>query len=377
MKKYITKLLKKNKRNLNWLFVCRGPGETGQARSLARYAANKGKKVSFAIHQEKNLHFLKSDKDFKVFIAENPASLEQLIKRENPDVLLLFNSKMWGGDFLEKPSFKKPSLIIAVDSNWLFNDEKYFPVFQAIKWADKYFVIFPKKIYELGLKQNGGDFSISESFSKKIIPIGLIPSYKKPHKKEIGKIRKIFGIEKDEKFVFSYFSGFGAGHRVFAFNNLIEAISHLVEKGKKIKVLYLGPTEEIDPEKLNRPWLIKREGLPTDEYFNVLASSDLIFQHQGMVTLAQAISAQIPVIANVSVLDAKHLPMIHFWEVNPFKRAGACEMFSKNDQPEKIAEKIEQLLYNEKSRKEMIKNQKSIFEQGEKTAFNIITRLCP
>lgn len=373
MKKFTMKFLKRKENK--YLFVSMGPGETGQARALAKYIAKRGGEVLFCVLRGKNLSFLSRDKEFKIFITENPKKLKKIIEKEKPDIVLFFNSKTWGSfkGFSENPPFKKSHLTICVDSNWLFNDKRY-PAFRFIKWADKYFVLFPKKIFELGLKKNKGAFIIPRNILKKIIPIGFMPSYKKPSREKILETRKKYKIQRKEKFIFSYVSGFEAGHRVFAFNNLIDAVDRLIKKGKKIKVLYTGPTEDLDPDRLKRSWLMKKIGLSASDYFLTLASSDLVFQHQGMVTLAQAISSGVPVICNVHNLKGGPILRLHFWEVSPSKRAGVCEMFSKSTPIQKISEKIEQLLYNSRARQKMQKNQKLMLEQGEKKAFEILLK---
>jgi len=353
-----------------------GPGETGQARALAKYIVKSSGKIIFALCQKKNLHFLAKDKKFKIFFTENPCQLKDTVGKEKPDVILFFNSKMWGShfqDFQITPPFKKPLLTFCVDSNWLFN-EKTYPDFRFIKWADKYLILFPKKIFESGLKENGGGFTIPHSFLKKVLPIGFMPSYEKPKKKAILETRRKYEIEKDEKFIFSYFSGFGAGHRIWAFYNLIEAVDRLVKKGKKIKVLYVGPIESLDKKMLQRDWLMKKDGLSADDYFLTLASSDLVFQHQGMVTLSQAISANVPVIANVSVLKEVRFKKLHIFEVGPFNKAGLCDMLTKNTPCNEISKKIEELLYNNISRKKMIKKQRELFQRGEITAYKFIQK---
>ncbi len=381
MKKYITKWPKKakprkKKKPLKLLFVSRGPGETAQARALAKYASKKGSRIIFAPHQKRNLLFLSKDREFRVFLTETPRKLIKIAKKEKPEVILFFNTKMWA----RKPAFYKGSpfakniLTLGVDSNWLFNNKKY-PKYKFIEWMDKYLVLFPRMIFELGLKEKKGDFLVPKKMLDKIIPVGFIPSYKKPAQKARQRIRKKYGIRKDEKFIFSYFSGFGAGHRVFAFNNLIEAVDRLVKSGRKIKVLYVGSTNDLDKKMLKRKWLLKRAGLDSSEYFLTLSSSDLVFQHQGMVTLSQALSSQIPVICNVHILKDEALPRIHFWEVSPFKRAGVAEMFSKSTPIKKISKRIEELLYNPRKRKEMQRRQKEIFRNGEEIAFKVIKNL--
>lgn len=361
---------------IKYLFVAMGPGETGQARSLAKYISQKNGEIVFALRPEKILRFFAKDKEFRVFLAETPEKLKEIVEKEKPDVLLLFNSKMWTSrdNFLEIPPFEKPPLCLAVDSNWLFNDEKY-PSFRFIKWANKYLVLFPKRIFELGLKENNGAFVISPDVLKKIIPVGLIPTYKKPAKKEISAKRKEYGVKSGEKFIFSYFSGFGASHRIWAFYNLIKAVDKLIAAGKKIKVLYTGPTEGLEEKFLSRNWLIKKTGLSSEEYFLTLASGDLVFQHQGMVTLSQAISANIPTIANVSLLPRQKTAKLHFWEVSPFARTGVCSMLAKSAPTKIVAETIENLLYNDAAIKKMIEKQKEIFQRGEPTAHEIIIKL--
>lgn len=364
----------KSLKNIKYLFVARGPGEAGQARALAKFISQKGGKILFALQQAINLPFFLNDKEFEIFLTETPEKLKKIVEKEKPDVLLIFNSKMWGRrpEFSETIPFKHIPLVFCVDSNWLFNEERY--PYNYIKWADKYLVLFPQKVFELGLNKNGGHFTVSEELSKKIIPVGFIPAYVKPEQREIIKIRQKYNISRGEKFIFSYFSGTGAGHRIFAFNNLVSAVDTLVRKGEKIKVLYVGPIEDLRPGKLKRSWLIVKKELSGDEYFLTLASSDLVFQHQGMVTLSQAISAEIPAICNIRFSKEERLPRIHLWEVGPFERVKACKMFFKSASITEIAGTIKELLYNPESIKKMRNAQKAIFENGEQRTFDIIEK---
>jgi len=361
-----------------FLFVSRGPGETSQARALADYVASKEKNVYFSLHQKINYSFLEQDKDrFDISIAERTNNFirwDKTVKKVKPDVLLLFNSKMqgWSEDFKEN-SIKPKPITVCVDSNWLFNEKQY-PWYPFIKWADKYLINIPEKIFNLGLKENGGNFKISEKIKDKIEPVGLIPSYKKPPEKEKKRVRKKYNV-KNEKLIFSYFSGMGAGHRPWAFNNLIEAVELLQSKDQRIKVIYVGPIDNLDQEKLSHPWLITKDHLGIEEYYSALSSSDLIFQHQGLVTLSQAISAQVPVIANVANQPKEKMKKIHFWEVKPFAEAGVCSMIPRTDSTAAISEEIEQLLYNSKRRKSMQEQQKKHCTHGEKKAYDIIQKM--
>ncbi len=357
-----------------YLFVARGPGEAGQARAVAKFISQKGGQILFACQQENNLSWLANDKEFKVFVTETPEKLIQAVNNEKPEVVLIFNSKMWGRQegFSEKNPFNYSPLVFCIDSNWLFNEKKY-PYFY-IKWAQKYLILFPRNIFELGLKQNGGDFVISSDIQDRVIPVGFVPSYLKPSAQQIKKIRDKYGILPGEKFIFSYFSGLGAGHRIFAFNNLVSAIDSLIKKGRKIKVLYIGPTDDLDQKKLKKSWLATVNELPSDSYFLTLASSDLVFQHQGMVSLAQAISAQVPVICNIRFSKEERLPRIHLWEVGPFERAKACKMFFKSTPIKEIGKSIEKFLYDRKAIKKMKNIQKNILKNGEEEIFDIISK---
>lgn len=367
MKTSTTKSLK----NIKFLFVSRGPGETGQARALAKLLEENGAKIIFCLHQEKNKFFLKDDKEFSVFLTPTPADLKNILEKQKPKFLFLFNSKMWSDDFKKNPPFKKPDFVFCFDSNWLFNQKKY-PRYKYVEWADKYFILFPKKIFELGLKENGGNFEIEKKIKEKVLPVGFIPAYKPIREKE--KIRKKLAIKKNEKFIFSYFSGWGAGHRIWALEKMIKAVDVLIKKKNKIRVIYVGPIADLSLEKIKRNWLILKEKMSAKEFFITLASSDLVFMHQGMVTLAQAVGCKIPAILNVSVLK-KEIPWLHFAEVLPFKKAGICEMFSEKEKIKNISRTIEELLFNKNEIEKMSKKQSEIFEDGERRVFEEIKKL--
>ena len=359
-----------------FLFVARGPGETGQARGLAKYIFNHGGRIFFALHQKINYSFLKKDVGFSVSLTKNPEALRRMVRKVNPDVILLFNSKMWGSYkeefFVIPPSAR--AINVCVDSNWLFNIKKY-PFYHFIPWADKYFINIHCEIFRLGLKAHGGNFVIQQSMRDKIEPVGFIPTLKAPKIKERLAIRRKYRVKTNEKLIFSYFSGFGAGHRAWAFSNLISAIDSLTKKGYRIKVLYVGQTKDVDQEKIKRDWLFIEKELDGDNYYTTLSSSDLVFQHQGLVTLTQAISARVPVICNVSRLSNERLSKIHFWEVAPFARSGVCKMLRKSDTVGEVARTIEKLLYDSKEIARMKKTQRKYYTPGEPLVYEVIKKL--
>lgn len=351
-----------------------GPGETAQARAVANYFFQKGYEIIFCLHQEKNLLFLGDDKGFKIFLTPTPEKLEEILKREKSDFLFLFNSKMWDTNFKNHPPFPRPKHVFCFDSNWLFNSQKY-SFFDYLKWADYYFILFPKKIFQMGLKKNGGFFEIEDWLMPKILPIGFVPSYSPLTKEKRMETRKKLSVKKEEKFIFCYFSGWGATHREWAFKNFLKATQKLIDRGYKIKAFYVGPETELQKDKKYEKWLITREKLSVKEYFEILSSSDLIFMHQGMGTLAQGIACQIPIICNVSLLKGRPIPRLHFAEVSPFKKLGLCEMLTKSTNIREIAEIIKKLLYNVKERDQMMSKQKRIFQKGEENIFRKIKNL--
>lgn len=358
-----------------------GPGETSQARALATYIAEQGEDVYFGVRQKANLWFieLNGTRFKRIFIAPTADRFAKIARRIKPDVIVFCNSKIWEPDekFHQAPIF--PGAInVCLDSNWLFNKKLYPPKFKFISWADKYFITFPKRVFENGLKKNGGGFVIGREMRDKILPVGFIPSYSLSGAPRGNKarVRRKYKIKPGEKFIFSYFSGHGATHRVWAFYNLIKAVDKLISEDKKIKVLYVGRTDDLDPEMLQRPWLIAPGSIEAgDEFFLTLAASDLVFQHQGLATLSQAISARVPVIANIAYLKDKPLPRIHFWEVGPFEKAGVCKILTKSTLTEKVASEIKALLYDKKQINAIKTRQQKLYESGEKEAYSIIKGL--
>lgn len=374
--KISNKMRKKlKKKPIKFLIATMGPGETIQGIALANYALRKGADIVFAIRMEMNYIFFKNQKQkTKIYLIETLEKLKKIFKKEKPDVFVLCNSKIvsYYKDFLQNPPFPKP-ITVSIDSNWLFLKNE--PWYSFVEWADKYLIVFPKKVFDSGLKKHGGNYSLPPQIMKKIEPVGFIPSFKKISFKERLKIRKKYKIGKNEKLIFSYFGGFGAGFRLWALNNLIKATESLIQRRLKIKIICVWPKENIkNLEK--KSWLIRKESLSNEEFFSILSSSDLVFQHQGLGTLAQGISSQIPVIANVrNIEDEPHPKHAHAWEIAPFAKVNMCKMFYRSSPIEKIKKGMERLLYDKKEIKKMKDVQKKYYLPGEAKAYRIIMKL--
>lgn len=366
--------MKEKRKKNKFLIITMGPGETVQGTALAYYLLSKKERVVLATRLKTNYSFLKKTV-FKFFLAENTKKLKSLIKKERPDVVILCNSKIisYYQEFSKILPTPRP-LTVSLDSNWLFLKNQGWYDFP--EWLDKYLIVFPKKIFNLGLKKYGGHYDIPDSVMKKIETVGFIPSYKKIPLKTRINLRKRYKIGKEEKLIFSYFGGFGAGFRPWALENMLKATENLIRKGLKIKIFYTGPLNNSVQNISKKSWLIREKLLTEKQFFSLLASSDLVFQHQGLGTLAQAISSQVPVIANVRDLkDEPHSDHAHTWEVSPFAKLNLCRMLYKSTPVKEIEKQIKKLLYDDKEIKKMKNAQKKYYLAGEPRVYKLIKKL--
>lgn len=366
--------LKKTKR-VKFLIATMGPGETIQGIALYKYLLKKGADVAFSMRMKMNYVFFKNQgQKVRLYMAETPELFTNAFEKEKPDVLVLCNSKIvtYYKDFFQNPPLPKP-VTVTLDSNWLFLKNE--PWYSFAEWADKYLIVFPKKIFNSGLKKYGGNYDIPDREMKKIEIAGFIPSFKKIPAKERLKIRKLYGIKKDEKIIFSYFGGFGAGFRPWALDNLMVSTARLIGKGHKIKIIYACRKANVKNIE-EKSWMIRKKSLSDKDFFSILSSADLVFQHQGLGTLAQAISARIPAIANVrDIQDEPYARHAHAWEIDPFVKAHVCRMFYRSTPIEDIENGIEELLYNKKEINKMKTAQKKCYIPGEPAAYKIIKKL--
>lgn len=358
-----------------FLVATMGPGETSQGVAFARYALQHGAKVVFAVQREENLNFLGSAKERKSFtrvaMTETPAKLVSLIVKEKPDALILCNSKMFHEDpaFRDDPPPFKPKTF-SIDSNWLFSLDPR-AKYNYARWVDNYLINLPPAVFKAGLKKYGGAYEIHPSIMEKIRVVGLIPSYQKPTTTEIKKTRSKYGVLAGEKLIFSY-GGFGVTNKPEAIRDIFPAVKTLVAKGKKIKLIYVGEKANVEKQYERAPWLVHLEELGSNEFYLALASSDLIYQHQGLGTMAQAISANIPIIANVRNLPTGKFEHTHAWEVGPFQRVGACIMFYFGDSTASKQRAVEKLLFDKSAATKMKTSQRKIYQEGEAAALRIV-----
>lgn len=350
---------------LNFLIVTMGSGETGQGVALGKYLLGEGHQVAFGIFRKENTTFAQG-LSCQNKTLESPFLVKQEIEAGKYDVVVFCNSKMFNKDsgFFD-PELKTESLLVSLDSNWLFSESDFFPL---IKLVDRIYLNFPEEVYKIGLKINGGHFEIPDEIIRKIETVGLIPSYPPLDLSQRNQIRSEIGITLGQKLIFCYI-GNGINFRSDFYPHLLEIMDGLYLKFRdKIKVIFIGNRNN----KPERPWLIKNCDVVTSEKFHqLLAASDLVFQHQGLGTLEQAISAQVPVIANVTDTGANDENHTQIREIIPFTKIGLCKMHYYTDGVSTVLDSIEKLLFSVE-KESMIGSQKKQYSQGEKNILDDI-----
>lgn len=350
---------------LNYLLFAMASGETSQAYAIAEYLHAQGAHVTLILKKDVTRGFFTdSSPGFPVRMAPTVELLKQYVGEYKPNVVLLCNSKSFRDDetFWNAPSSLFPDqLVVTVDSNWLFLPTS--AVYPYNRWADRYYINLPSDVFYAGLLEHGGMFDIPKPIATRLEPIGCIPSYVPIADVERKKVRESYGLYDEEKLIFCYVSGFGAGSRSWVFDNLLHAVDEL--QHPKVRMLVFGDVTKIDLDSLKRNDIILPPKTNMDAFYLALAASDLVFQHQGLATLEQAISARIPTIANVTTYPDDEYPELHIGEVQPFAHMGVCVLHNKTTPISKIATSIHDLLFDETAIAHMKASQEKQWSDGE------------
>jgi hypothetical protein len=347
-----------------------GPGESSHAYAIAKHFKEKGHQVVFALQQSANVPFYSHSSLFDLVVTPTVTALQELVSRVRPRTILLCNSKAFNATAFAEIRPWETIPTFGVDSNWLF--ESAGP-YRCIQWLDRYFVVFPSSIFKLGLKENGGHFTIPAKILPRVVPVGFIPSYQKLDERVRWQIRQNLHIQSHEKLVFCYISGRGSGVMSFVLHNVCAAVEKLRSKGRAIKVLVVGNPDLVEKLPSYIPdWLLLQRSV-LEDFYPYLASTDLVFQHHGFATLVQALSAQIPVIANVAIQDAAY-PRLQVNEVTPLYRAGLCKLLYKSSPSDEIQDVVESLLYNEQEIGKMQEAQKKHYSKGEEAIYEAVKK---
>jgi len=346
------------------LFLVSGMGEYAQASSFALYL-EKQKIESLFIVPTQLEKAVKSD-NFNYQLIENNA--DEIISKINPSYLFLCNSKTVYDLITKKP---KADNILTLDSNWLFVPEK--SPFPVIEFVSSYVTVMPKKVFQAGLKENGGHYNLPKEILNKITTVGFIPSGHDYSEKKKQAMRKKYQ-KSNEKLIFCYF-GRGLTFEKYGskyIDNFFQAIDIINKDKIKARVIYAGN----GINKYNHyEWLETVEWFKTIEEFELtLSSCDLIVQHHGLGNLPKAIRSQIPAICFVPKVPKTqyHSPA---FEIEAFVKAKLCESLTNESSKKFIVNQVESLLYNSSCSSIMKKAQKKLFVDGEVKLHQLLIRL--
>jgi hypothetical protein len=352
---------------MKFLVFAMGPGESSHGYAIIQYLMERGHQTTFALRQHTNTNFYTSCPFFDLVVTPTLSDLQNLVSTAQPDAIIICNSKAFNDTPFVETCPWKTIPTFSIDSNWLFEPRG---INRCIQWLDKYFVTFPPSLFEQGLKENGGQFPIPSSMRSRIEPIGFVPSYQKPDELVKGRIRQALSIQPHEKLIFCYVSGYGAGVRNFVLDMLVPVINNLRRKGRAIKVFVTGNLDLIRKQSsYDFDWLLLPRQAVIEDFYSHIASVDLVFMHHGLATIAQAISAQVPVVANIALLPIDPSLQSEVGEIMPLHQAGLCELLYSHFDPCKIQDTIEALLYDDQTIQKMQQMQRKYACHGEQRLY--------
>jgi hypothetical protein len=329
---------------MKFLFLAEGLGEIAQGAAVAQYARKKGIESKF-INTIPTCHKYVKELGFEsVLLLDLPQikireTVNKSIVEHSPDAIFCCNSKTTKRIFLPKKGLN--SLIVSLDSNWLFEGmPAYF---------DRFFVCFPQKIFEINR-----NYQISDP---RVKPVGFIPSGYDLTKEDVLSVRKEYGV-KAEKLIFSYF-GRGITFRDFLIDKLLKAVAEINLGKSRVKLILLSDREVEREDVISIKWIKSDK-----DYNRYLAASDCVVCHHGMPTISKAILAKVPIISFIPDVREGVKPS-EACEVEPFMELGLCILLSYSDDPEKLKEALNQVIFGKKG-EEIRKEQSKYLIKGEK-----------
>lgn len=348
-------------------FLVRGLGEYAQAVAIAPLIRERGFTPLFLTDNAFLASLIEKDGFLLTFLTR-PDEANEKLKHIEANALFLCNAHTTRIYNLIRPTQIK--WIFSLDSNWLFNNEKYKklnqPKLLTYPWIDRPFVLFPRQFFLNNLKENGGYYEIDEAFKKKIITPGFIPSGPRFTDEQRRELRKKIGLSDREKFVVSYFSK--PEFHSSQIKEYIVQFQHYVKSAiAHINSTVNTPIAHFDLTSLwnNFTARIDISPLSTNHFDTIIGISDLVVMHYGYGTLPKVFANQIPVLCLLPRPNNK----VHtnFFEIKPCIDAKAIEyLFFDQVTEEAIFEKTRSLLFDTTAIKQMKSNQGRIFSKGEK-----------
>lgn len=347
-------------------FLVRGLGEYAQAAAIAPLIRESSFTPLFLTDNAFLASLIKKDGFLLTFFTRADEANEKL-KHIKAYALFLCNAHTTMIYNLIRPTQIK--WIYSLDSNWLFNNEKYKklnqPKLLTYPWIDRPFVLFPKQFFLNNLMENGGYYEIDEVFKKKIITPGFIPSGPIFTDDQRRELRQKIGLSDGQKLVVSYFSK-PEFHSSQIKEYIVQFQQYVKSAIKAISSTVNTPIAHFDLTSLwnNFQARINTSPLSTNDFDTIIGISDLVVMHYGYGTLPKVFANQIPVLCLLPRPDNQ----LHtnFFELKPCIDAKAIEYLFFDQATEKSIEDIARsLLFDPKAMKEIKSNQARIFSKGE------------
>jgi hypothetical protein len=348
-------------------FLVRGLGEYAQAIAIAPLIRERGFTPLFLTDNAFLASLIEKDGFLLTFFAR-PDEANEKLKHIEANALFLCNAHTTRIYNLVRP--KQIKWIFSLDSNWLFNNEKYKklnqPKLLTYPWIDRPYLLFPRQFFLNNLKENGGYYEIDKAFREKIITPGFIPSGPHFTEQQRQEIRQKIGLSDGQKLVVSYFS-----KPEFHSSQIKEYIIQF-ERQVKNAIMHINsavnsPIALFDLTSLwnNFKASINISPLATNDFNAIIGISDLVVMHYGYGTLPKVFANQIPVLCIIPRPD--NTLHSNFFELKPCIDAKAIEyLFFDQITEDAISEKARSLLFDPAAKKEIKSNQARIFSPGEK-----------
>lgn len=338
---------------MNFIFLTNGLGETVHGVAVAQYARNRGIGCRFLNVTITTHNYVQEFGFDSVLLSyRKPQELNKIIKEYSPDVIFCCNSKTTRDIFSPDRELILNSLIVSLDSNWLFEN---MPVY-----FNRFFVVFPPKIF-----RSNRNYKITD---KRVKPVGFIPSGYKFSRLELNSVRKKFSFRK-EKLIFAYL-GRGGTYRSFLIPALLEAVAQMNKEVPRLKLILVSQSRA-----KKRKNIIFIEWFKKDREFNkYLAASDCVVCHHGMPTFSKAIFAQVPIISFVPEAVGSAKKPSALCEVEPFEELGLCVSLPYSAKPENLKKTLEQVLFGQKGA-EIKKEQSKYLIKGEEVVLAEVSEM--
>lgn len=334
-------------------------GEFCQAEAVAKNCIAKNLRSVFLIDESFETPSLVEKDGYEIYHVREVDTVYATIMELSPEILVLANSKSSAHlAYGDRPAAK---VIVALDSNWLFNQT---PEWWVPNWIDRFYILFPETIFKMGLKTGGGHYELPKYILDRIHTVGFLPSIEPMNDREKALLHTKFEVLPNQKLVVAYF-GRGATFQQEYYRRLCSSLSTATWKNN-IKLILIGDENsfEMNPAGVDTVYI---EKATTKEFESLIACADLVVQHHGMGTLTKVIQGRVPVISFVLPRPTLTYKFQHHWffEIEPLARANLCRRLESNISDKELQRELFELLFDTKAREHMKKSQERFSVAGE------------